>query len=417
MKKIIALVICVLLVVAVFAACQAEEAAPAAEEAAEEAAPAAEEAAEEAPAEEPAAEEEAAEEPAEEPAGEKSVLSIGFYADAADSYYQIMEQAMDGLAKADPDCEWTIDYQVGQSTATEQITAVENFITSGYDAIVVIQNSADATSECIAKCKDAGIPYFGAAHDFSSVANASDAAGSCCYDFIQAGKYSGLDAAERGVTKIVNIQGVLGQGSAAAQTRGLLEGLKEGGKNLGAEIEDIMMNESNTEYDGTQDVQIVFWAAGNWAADPAQKAMTDAITSLGADGFDGVYVHNNPMMEGVIAAMQDAGLNPSDYWLSSCNGREMSWQWAEDGVITQDVNQPASLEGSTLYQQVKAWSLGQDYRKYIHPYLTPYTKDDIADKVDSLVPVTDVEAFLAGCAEGKFVTDINDPLFTDIEGY
>ena len=55
MKKIIALVICVLLVVAVFAACQAEEAAPAAEEAAEEA-PAEEPAAEEVPAEDVATE-------------------------------------------------------------------------------------------------------------------------------------------------------------------------------------------------------------------------------------------------------------------------------------------------------------------------------------------------------------------------
>lgn len=402
MKKLIALVICVLLVVGVFAACAAEE--PTTEEPTTE-----EETTEEETTEEDATEEETT--------GEAiSVLEIGFYADAADSYYQIVKDAMQGCADMDPDCDWTIDYQVGQSTATEQITAVENFITAGYDVIVVIQNSVDATSECIAKCVDAGIPYFGAGHEFSTAENATDAAGSCCYNFVQGGKYSGLDAAERGVTKIVNIQGVLGQGSAAAQTKGLLEGLEEGGKNLGASIEDIMNNEMNAEYDGTQDVQIVYWAAGNWAADPAQKAMTDAITALGADGFDGVYVHNNPMMEGVIAAMEDAGLNPADYWLSSCNGREMSWQWAQDGIITQDNNQPASLEGCALYQQVKAWSLGEDYRKYIHGYLTPYTKDDINEKVDSLIPVTDVDAFLEGYAEGKYVTDINDPLFTDIEG-
>ena len=39
------------------------------------------------------------------------------------------------------------------------------------------------------------------------------------------------------------------------------------------------------------------------------------------------------MMEGVIMAMQDAGLNPSDYNLTSCNGREISWQWVKDGII------------------------------------------------------------------------------------
>ena len=417
MKKIIALVICVLMVVAVFAACQAEEAAPAAEEAAEEAAPA-----EEAPAEEPAeapAEEPAEEEaPAEEPAEAKSVLSIGFYADAADSYYQIMEQAMEGCAKLDPECDWTIDYQVGQSTATEQITAVENFITAGYDVIVVIQNSVDATSECIAKCKDAGIPYFGAGHNFSSAPNATDATGAEGFDFVEAGKYTGLYLAEAGAKKIINIQGVLGQGSAAGQTRGLLEGLKEGGRNLGAEVDDIMMNEGNTKLDGTQDVEIVFWAAGNWAPDPAQKAMSDAITSLGPDGFDAIYVQNNPMCEGVLNALKDAGLNPSDYLITSCNGREMSWQWAQDGIIAQDVNQPASLEGSTLYQQIKAWSLGQDFRRFIHLYLTSYTRDDINEKLEMpLIPVTDVDAFLEGYEQGLFVTDINDPKFTDDESY
>ena len=217
--------------------------------------------------------------------------------------------------------------------------------------------------------------------------------------------------------KIINIQGVLGQGSAAGQTRGLLQGLVNGGRKLGAEIDDIMTNESNTKLDGTQDVEIVFWAAGNWAADPAQKAMTDAITSLGADGFDAVYVQNNPMCEGVLNALKDAGLNPSDYLITSCNGREMSWQWAKDGIVAQDVNQPASMEGNVLYQQIKAWSLGQDYRKYVHPYLTSYTKDTIGDLEASLVPVTDVDAFLKGVADGAFVTDLNDPKFIDNAGY
>jgi len=241
--------------------------------------------------------EEKVEEVAEAVEAELLTLEIGFYADAADSYYQIMKDAMIGCADLDEQCDWTVDYQVGQSTATEQITAVENFITAGYDVIVVIQNSVDATSECIAKCVDAGIPYFGAAHDFSSADNCADAAGSCCFDFVQAGVYTGEYLAEQGATKIINIQGVLGQGSAAGQTRGLLEGLENGGAVLGAEIDDIMTNESNTELDGSQTVEVVYWAAGNWAADPAQKAMADAITALGADGFDAVYVQNNPMME------------------------------------------------------------------------------------------------------------------------
>ena len=145
---------------------------------------------------------------------------------------------------------------------TEQITAVENFITAGYDVICVIQNSVEATSECIAKCEDAGIPYFGACHDFSAAKNWADAEGSICFNFIDAGRYVGLDAAANGVHKIINIQGVLGQGSAGAQSKGLLMGLEEGGAKLGADIDDILINELNASYDGTQDTQIVFWGAG-----------------------------------------------------------------------------------------------------------------------------------------------------------
>ncbi len=414
MKKVIALVICVLMVVAVFAACQAEEAAPAAEEAAEEAAPAAEEAAEEPAAEEPAAEEEA---PAEEPAAEPIKLDIGLYADAAGSYYDLLYEAMDGCAKLDPECDWTIDYQLGQGTATEQITAVENFITAGYDVICVIQNSVEATSECIAKCEDAGIPYFGLTHDFSSADNCTDAEGSIAFDFVQAGKYAGLDAAERGIHKIINIQGVLGQGSAGGQSRGLLLGLEEGGANLGADVEDILINERNAKYDGTQDTEIVFWGAGEWIADTAQKCMTDAITSLGPDGFDGVYVHNDPMCEGVIAAMENAGLDPKDYWIGCCNGREISWQWAKDGIMNLDCNQPAAFEGALAYQQVKAWAKGEDYRKWIHPYLTPYTEKTIAELEPTMIPCTDIDKFLEMYEAGTIDVDINSPEVKDMEAY
>lgn len=407
MKKIIAILVCVVMSVALFAACTA---APAASEAPASEAPASEAPASEAPASEAPA--------SEEPAGEVQKLSIGFYADAADSYYQVMNESLQACAAQDPACDWTVDYKVGQSTADEQLKAVEDFITAGYDAIIVIQNNVDTTSECIQKCVDAGIPYFGAAHDFSTAANAKDAAGSCCYDFIQAGVYAGDDAASREVKKVIMIEGVLGQGSAGAQTLGFLQAYEDAGKNLGGvSAVDLATKKSEAKQDGTQEIEVVFWASGNWAADPAQKAMTDAITSLGADGFDGVYVQNNPMTEGVIAAMTDAGLNPADYWIGSSNGREISWNWAKEGTITMDVNQAASLEGSTLYQQIKAYFNNAEYRKYIHPYLTPYNKDNINEVESSLIPFSDVDAFVKGMQDGTFVTDINDALFTDIEGY
>jgi len=355
---------------------------------------------------------------AETTTAEVQKLDIGFYADGADSYYQVMVDTMKACAAEDPECDWNIDYKVGQNTAAEQLQAVEDFITAGYDAIVVIQNSPDTTSECITKCKDAGIPYFGAAHYFGQVPNAKDAAGSCCYDFVEAGLYAGEDALKRGVEKVVMIEGQLGQGSASAQTEGFLLAYEQAGKSLGGvTAKELAANKTEAKQDGTQEIEVVFWASGGWFSDPAQKAMTDAITSLGVDGFDGAYVQNDPMMEGVLLAMEDAGVKSSDYWLGASNGREISWQWVQDKVITMDVNQTAALEGDTLYQQVKAYFKGETYRKYIHPYLTPYNIDNIDEVLPHLVPFSDVDAYMKGRAAGDFVTDINDPKFKDQKGF
>jgi ABC-type sugar transport system substrate-binding protein len=345
-------------------------------------------------------------------------LDIGMYADGADSYYQVLHDTLQACADEDPTCDWTVNYKVGQNTAAEQLQAVEDFITSGYDAIVVIQNSVDTTSECITKCVDAGIPYFGATHSFVSAPNASDAAGSVCYNFVEEGYTPGALGYERGASKLIMIEGQLGQGTASAQTEGYLQAYEDAGANMGGVTAvELATEKDGATQDGTQDITVVGWASGGWFADPAQKAMTDFITSLGADGFDSVYAQNDPMMEGVLAAIEDAGLNPSDYYLSAGNGREISWQWVKDGTIQADVNQSAALEGDAVYQQIKAYFNGEDYRKYIHPYLTPYNTDNINELWDSLVPFSDVTAYMEGRAAGNFITDINDPAFTDIDGF
>jgi ABC-type sugar transport system substrate-binding protein len=390
--------------------------------------------AEETPAaEEPAAEEPAAEEPApaEEPAAEEPAATaevqtktIGFYADAADSYYQIVNDALVGLADQDPETDWTVEYKVGQSTADEQLKAVEDFITAGYDAIIVIQNNPNTTSECIEKCKAANIPYFGAAHYFGQVANAGDSAGSTNFDFYACGVAAGEDALATGVQKLVMIEGVLGQGSASDQSLGFLEAYEQAGKSLGEKedgskwtAEEVATEKPGVDkIKGTPDITVVQWASGNWMAEPAQKEMANAISALGKDGWDGAYVQNNPMVEGAMAAMSDAGLTTDDYWLGSCNGREISWGWVKDGTLSMDVNQPPTLEGAILYQQLKAYFAGQDFRKHLHPYITPYNKSNIAELEPTLVPITDVPNFIAKVNDNSIVWDINDPKFLDVTG-
>jgi D-xylose transport system substrate-binding protein len=49
----------------------------------------------------------------------------------------------------------------------------------------------------------------------------------------------------------------------------------------------------------------------DWSPDKAQTEMDQAITAVGKGGFDGVYVANDGMATGAIAAMKAASINPA----------------------------------------------------------------------------------------------------------
>src|ERR671920_1358629 len=50
----------------------------------------------------------------------------------------------------------------------------------------------------------------------------------------------------------------------------------------------------------------------DWSPDKAQQEMEQAITAVGRDGFDGVYVANDGMASGAIAALKGARIKPSE---------------------------------------------------------------------------------------------------------
>jgi len=123
---------------------------------------------------------------AEEPAAEPKL--IGYYKDAADDYYKAGYEVFAALAQGEG---WEIIDVVGQGTAPEQIAAIENFIVTGVDAIVCVQNSPQASAECIEKANAAGIPIFFATHNPPSDPLPTGFAG---YDWVQTGKYAGESA-------------------------------------------------------------------------------------------------------------------------------------------------------------------------------------------------------------------------------
>ncbi len=328
---------------------------------------------------------------------------IGYYMDASDDFYKAGFEVFKTLAEREG---WTVLDVVGQGTAPEQIAAVENFITQGVDALLVVQNSPETTSRTLKLAKDAGIPEFHLTHN---PPNEPGLAGFAGYDWVYIGKLAGESAMKHNVKKVIMIEGKLGQGTAAGQTQGFLESYKEAGKDIGNLADNVGVKGA-----GGKDLQVVFWGSGGWFADPAKKVMQDAITSLGPDGFDGAYVENDEMMAGALQAMEEAGLDPSKYWLGSSNGKEKSWKWVQDGTTTMDVNETATLEADAAYQQIKAYFAGKPYKKAIFVPVIPFNHDNI--DVNKLVPFFH-DDYMKKRAAGAFIYDINDPSFREQPGY
>ena len=74
----------------------------------------------------------------------------------------------------------------------------------------------------------------------------------------------------------------------------------------------------------------------DWSPDRAQQEMEQSVTALGEDGFDAVYVANDGMAGGAIAALKGAGIDPAT--------RFVTGQDAELAVpIAQGQEPPADL--------------------------------------------------------------------------
>ena len=328
---------------------------------------------------------------------------IGYYMDASDDYYKAGFQVFKVLAGRSG---WDVRDVVGQGTAPEQLDAVQNFITQGVDAIVCVQNSPETTSECLKLAHDANIPFYNLTHNPPNEPGLTGFAG---FDWVYDGELAAQNAMKHGVKRLIMIEGKLGQGTAAGQTQGFLQGYKKAGKDIGN-----LLGSVGVRGAGGKDLKVVFWGSGGWFADPAKKVMQDAITSLGANGFDGAYVQNDEMMTGALQAMQEAGLDTSKYWLGSSNGKEKSWIWVEKGQTTFDVNQCPTLEADIAYQMIVAKFAGKPTKKAVYVNFLPFDKQTL--NMSKMIPWITSD-YIEARDKHAFIYDINNPVFRENPDY
>jgi D-xylose transport system substrate-binding protein len=136
------------------------------------------------------------------------------------------------------------------------------------------------------------------------------------------------------------------------QGESLLKALQQGGKDKPSVV---MINGAPTDSNSgpyKKGAHDVLDAAGvkvvkeydtpDWSPDKAQQEMEQAITAVGRDGFDGVYVANDGMASGAIAALKGANINPTE--------RPVTGQDAELAAIQRILTGEQLM---TVYQPIK----------------------------------------------------------------
>jgi D-xylose transport system substrate-binding protein len=245
-------------------------------------------------AEQPAVEEPPAEEPAEEAPEEAEPLKVGiFLPDKKTMRYETKDRPLfeERMKEICPDCE--VISNIADSDPVEQQNAVEQAITNGAKVVAIMAVDTKAAAVQADYAKAAGVPVIA---------------------------YSRLLENSDGVT--VNIGFAL-EDIGIAQAESLVEALEASGIE---NPEIVMINGSATDSnmipirDGALSVFQPLVDEGkltivesvdipDWDPTKAQSQMEQILTATGGK-VDGVYVMNDGMASGVLAAINSAGIQP-----------------------------------------------------------------------------------------------------------
>jgi D-xylose transport system substrate-binding protein len=185
------------------------------------------------------------------------------------------------------DCE--VIYSNADQDASKQQQQADSAITSGAKVLVIDAVDVKAASGIVTRAKQAKIPVI----SYGRLVSNADLDYYVSIDPYKVGQQQGkvlLDALSKaGKTKpsVVMINGSPTDSNAPPYKRGAHNVLDAAGAKV------------VKEYD-----------TPDWSPDKAQSEMEQAITSVGKDAFDGVYVANDGMAGGAIAALKGAQIDP-----------------------------------------------------------------------------------------------------------
>lgn len=193
----------------------------------------------------------------------------------------------DKVKQIAPEC--TVDYYNADQDATKQQSQAQTALTKGDKVLVLDAVDGKAAANIVNQAKQQNVPVL-------------------AYDRLASGPVDYYISFDN--TKVGQLQG-----------QALVDAMKAAGATKGAPL--VMINGSPTDPNAAQfkaGAHSVIDPSGftvakeydtqDWDPTTARNEMSQAITAVGADKLAGVYVANDGMAAGAIAALQAAGVKP-----------------------------------------------------------------------------------------------------------
>ena len=188
-----------------------------------------------------------------------------------------------------PECE-VIYFNAG-GDAEKQQSQGEAALTKGAEVLILDPMDSKSAASIAEKANAQGVPVV----SYDRLVENSEVAAYVSFDNERVGELQAESLSEKlkedGKAKgpIIMINGDPADPNAALFKKGAHKGFEEAGVDIAK------------EYD-----------TPGWTAENAQREAQQAITSLGNDGFWGIYAANDDTGGGAIAAMKGAGINPAE---------------------------------------------------------------------------------------------------------
>ena len=273
------------------------------------------------------------------PGDEGDKIRIGC---SVDDLTPFMTFAVDGaqqFADEHPNIELVV--ASAQSDLTTQLSDVENFISAGYDGVLIKPLDSEGCAPMVAACEKAGIPIV--AFNNNMTAKADSYVGS---DHKYSGELEAQAIADAlgGKGKVVVLQGTMQHQAAIDRWEGVQEVFAK-----------------------YPDIEIVDAQDANWLRDEALNKTENWLNS-GLE-FDAIVATCAEMAIGSVLALKDAGYEKGEILVGSIDGLQESLEMLKEGWLCCDIYQNGNGQGYTGMETLYKLICGETVESYVDvPY-------------------------------------------------